>query len=1029
MGAVQFRVLGPLEATGDGRQLRLGGRRSRAVLAALLLECGRHVRTDALVEAVWGEGAPATAVKGVQKYVSFLRRQLDAPELIVSRPGGYGIATDAVDCRRFERLVDEAEGVGAAEEVAARLTEALALWRGEPYPDLGDLPTARAERRRLEERRLAAVEALVDARLALGQHHGLVGWLEQLVAAHPLHERLWGQLMVALYRSGRQADALAAFRRLRGTLVEQLGVEPAPELQRLHEQVLGQHHELEPAGSRAYGVAAGDAGNLPRQLTSFVGRATEFADLAALTDAHRAVTLTGAAGAGKTRLALEVAERVRGRYRDGAWLVELATLGAPEQVPLAAAGALGLGEQPGRAMIEVLADHLHRRRLLLVLDNAEHLPDGAADLVDRLLRRAPELHVLATSRQPLGVEGEVTYDVPPLPVPPADTDTEAGIDAYDAVRLLTDRARAADPRVTVATGTAGSLARICRRLDGLPLALELAAARLRTFDPQRLAGLLDDRFSVLESTTRRAPARHQTLRAAIGWSYDLLTAEEQALFRRLSVFDGGFTLEAAEQVCTSAPLHLGTILTGLPSLVDRSLVVADRHPDGGTRYRLLETLREYARERLAADEAAELHGRHLRFFLDLAEQAARELRSPRQRQWLAVLAGERDNLRAALRWSLTREEGAHQHGVRLATLMWRYWEPRAQFSEARAWVDTALPVSAHAGPRARAELLATSAAVALSGSAHEEATAPAGESLELFQTLGSEPGMAQATSLLGVAALYRGDHARAGELLERSRAEFARLDQPWDQASVLGRLGCLMRLRGDYGGSRAHFEEAAALHRGVGDERGVAWTTWQLGVLACHQEDYPRAARLCQESLGLYQRLGASYGLAHVQYTLGDLAAVRGDDGEAARLYEVSLSALRDLGDRQCMASTLSSLAAVALRASQPERAAELLTESMTLHRELGDQAGVAGCLERFAEVRQAAGDLAPAVWLLGAAEALREASGAVRPAADEAAHAVLVGTLREALSEPAFAAAWDAGRATPHEAQLTRAAAAPWLG
>jgi predicted ATPase/DNA-binding SARP family transcriptional activator len=1019
MGAVQFRVLGPLEATRDDRQLQLGGRRPRAVLAALLLEGGRHVGTDALVEAVWGEDAPATAVKGVQKYVSFLHRQLDAPELIVSRPGGYGIATDAVDCRRFERLVDEAEAAGGADEVATRLAEALALWRGEPYPDLGDLPAARAERRRLEERRLAAVEALVEARLALGQHHGLVGWLEQLVAAHPLHERLWGQLMVALYRSGRQADALAAFRRLRATLVEQLGVEPAPELQRLHEQVLGQHHELEPAGSRAYGVAAGEAGNLPRQLTSFVGRATELADLAALTDAHRAVTLTGAAGAGKTRLALEVAEHVRDRHRDGAWLVELAALVAPEQVPLAAAGALGLGEQPGRAMLEVLADHLHGRRLLLVLDNAEHLPDGAAELVDRLLRGAPGLHVLATSRQPLGVEGEVTYEVPPLPVPPADT--EAGVDAYDAVRLLTERARAADPRFAVAAGTAGSLARICRRLDGLPLALELAAARLRTFDPQRLASLLDDRFTLLESTTRRAPARHQTLRAAIGWSYDLLTADEQALFRRLSVFDGGFTLEAAEQVCTSAPLRPGAILTGLPALVDRSLVVADRRPDGGTRYRLLETLREYARERLPAAEAAELHGRHLRFLLDLAEQAALELRSPRQRQWLALLDGERDNLRAALRWSLTREGGERRHGVRLATLLWRYWEPRALFSEARIWVDTALSESSHAGPRARAELLATSAAVALSGGGHDEATALARESLELFRRLGNEPGMAQATSLLGVAALHQGDHARAGELLERSRAEFARLGQPWEQASVLGRLACLLRLRGDYGRSHAYFEEAVALHRGVGDEHGVAWTTWQLGVLARYQADYPRAARLCQESLELHQRLGASYGLAHVRYTLGDLAAARGDDGEAARHYQASLSALRDLGDRQCTASTLSGLADVALRAGEPERAAELLTQSTALYRELGDQVGVAGCLERFAAVRRAEGDLAPAVWLLGAAQALREAGGTVRPAADEAAHAVLVETLREELGGPAFAAAWDAGRSNRGEAQLTR--------
>jgi len=627
MGTIQFSVLGPLEAVRDDRHLGLGGHKPRAVLATLLLEGGRHVRTDAVVEALWGDAPPPSAVKAVQKYVSFLRQQLGAPQLIVSHPGGYQIDTDAVDSRLglVERLLDEAEAAGAPEEVAARVAEALALWRGEPYPDLGDLPAACAERRRLEERRLAAVEALAEARLELGHHHGLVGWLEQLVAAHPLHERLWGQLMVALYRSGRQADALAAYRRLRATLVEQLGVEPAPELQRLHEQILGQHQALEPAGSRAYGVMADGPGNLPRQLTSFIGRDTELAELAALSGTHRAVTLTGAAGCGKTRLALELAAHVRGRYRDGSWLVELSALATADQVPLAIAGVLALGEQPGRAISDVLAEHLCAKRLLLLLDNAEHLVDAVADLVDRLLREAPELHVLTTSRQPLGVDGEITYEVAPLPVPP--TDTGADIGSYDAVRLLTDRARAADPRFTITAGTAGSLAKICRRLDGIPLALELAAARLRAFDPQQLASLLDDRFSLLGSTTRRAPARHQTLRAAIACSYDLLTSEEQTLFRRLSVFDGGFTLEAAEQVCAEPP-DPGAILTRLPSLVDQSLVVADRHPGGGTRYRLLETVREYARERLADDEAAEVAGRHLRYFLELAELAYPELQSP-----------------------------------------------------------------------------------------------------------------------------------------------------------------------------------------------------------------------------------------------------------------------------------------------------------------------------------------------------------------------------------------------------------------
>jgi predicted ATPase/DNA-binding SARP family transcriptional activator len=1023
MGAVQFRVLGPLEAARDDGRLGLGGRKPRAVLAALLLSDGRQVRTDALVDALWGDAAPASAVKAVHKHVSFLRRQLGDPRLIVTRPDGYELAATDVDRRRFEELVDEAAAADREpERRAARLAEALALWRGEPYPDLGDLPAAVAERRRLEERRLAAVEALAEARLALGQHHDLVGWLEQLVAAHPLHERLWGQLMVALYRSGRQADALAAYRRLRATLVEQLGVEPAPELRRLQERVLAQHQALEPAGARSGGEPAGGPGNLPRQLTSFVGRDAEVRELAALTAAHRAVTLTGAAGAGKTRLALELAARLRGRHPDGAWLAELAPA-TPDQVPQAVASAIGLADQPGRTVAEALADYLGGRRLLLVLDNAEHLVDAVAGLVEPLLRAAPGLHVLATSRQPLGVAGEVTCEVAPLPVPP--TDAAADVGASDAVRLLAERARAADPSFAVTTAAAASLARICRRLDGLPLALELAAPRLRAFDPRDLADLLDDRFRLLGPATRRAPARHQTLRAAIGWSYDLLTPEEQTLFRRLSVFDGGFTLEAAGQVCAGQPLDRGAVVARLASLVDQSLVAADRHPGGGTRYRMLETLREYARERLAGDEAARLHRRHLRWFLDLASQADRRLQSPRQREWLALLDAERGNLRAALRWSLAGDEAARSQGVRLTILLWRYWDLRALFNEGRAWADAALSASPRLDPPARAELLATTAAIALWGGGHDQAAALARQSLELFRGAGDEAGMARASMLAGYAALHRGDLAAAGELLDHSRAEFARLGRRWDQATALGRLGCLLRERGEHGRSRARFEEALALQREVGDERGVAWTTWQLGVLAYRQAEHPRATRLCQESLALHQRLGAAYGLAHVRNTLGDLAAARGDTGGAVRLYEASLSTLRDLGDRQCTATTLASLAAAALRAGDPERAGALLDESMAVCRDLDDRTGMAGGLELLAAVREAEGDPAAAARHLGTAHALREATGAVRPAAASAAHDTLVQNLQATLGEPAFTTAWSAGLAAPDapvpdEPQLT---------
>jgi predicted ATPase len=596
---VRFNVLGPLEAIGDGGAVRLGGPRPRAVLAALLLAGGRHVRVDALVDAVWGDAPPDTAVKTVQKYISYLRAQLGAPDLIVSRADGYELHARDVDRGRFETLLDRAAAEPAPELAEAMLTEALDLWRGEPYSDLPDLAAAQAERRRLAERRLSAFEALAEARLALGQHDALVGWLEELVAANPVRERLWALLMRALYRAGRQAEALAAYHRLRGILVEELGAEPTPALRALHERILRQEDEPPRVPARR--------ANLPLRLTSFVGRAAELTSLAGLLAGHRLVTLTGPAGSGKTRLAVEL---LAGTDEE-AGLVELAGVTDPDRVVAAVAGALRLGERPGRRTDDVVADNLAGKRMLLVFDNCEHLLDSTAALVSRLLRGAPRVRVLATSRQPLGVAGEVVLDVPPLAVPATDDPTDVA--ASDAVRLLAERARAADGRFALTAANAAAVARVARRLDGMPLALELAAARLRVFDAQRLADLLDDRFRVLVSTLRTAPARHQTLRAAVAWSYDLLTAEEQALFRALSVFEGGFTLEAAERV--------GDAVTVLPSLVERSLVVVD-----GSRYRMLETLREYGRAQLDPAEAELAHRAHLHHHLDLAERAVDELR-------------------------------------------------------------------------------------------------------------------------------------------------------------------------------------------------------------------------------------------------------------------------------------------------------------------------------------------------------------------------------------------------------------------
>jgi predicted ATPase/DNA-binding SARP family transcriptional activator len=979
---VRFGVLGPLEAVRDGVTLRLGGPRPRAVLATLLLAGGRFVHIDGLVDAVWGDAPPDTAVKTVQKYISYLRAQFDTPGLIVSRADGYQLITSDVDAVSFEDLVDRALRQPAPDLTARMLAEAIDLWRGEPYADLPDLPAAQAERRRLAERRLAAFEALAEAQLALGRPETAVGWLADLVAGHPLHERLAGLLMLALYRSGRQAEALEAYRRLRETLVEELGTDPTPELRALHERILRQEDET-PRRSA-----------LPLRLTSFVGRDAELAELADLLAGNRLVTLTGPAGSGKTRLAVELLANHAGT----AWFVELAGLSDGGRVPNAVAAILRLGEQAGREMRDILAEYLEDRHALLVLDNCEHLLDGVADLVSHVLGTAGGLRVLATSRQPLGVPGEHVLDVPPLTLPASDK--PADIEASDAVRLLAQRARAADGSFALTAANAAAVARIARRLDGMPLALELAAPRLRVFEPERLADLLDDRFRVLVSTLRTAPARHQTLRAAVAWSYDLLGAHEQALFRALSVFEGGFTLEAAG--------WMGDAVALLPALVERSLVVVDHR-----RYRLLETLREYGRAQLDPDESHDCHERHLRYCVDFAERAATGLYTARNQQWLRQVDAERDNMRAALRWS--RSHGRGVDGLRLAAHLADYWDAQALYVEGATWLREALAGADDAAPELRARALAGLAQLAIGHGGHEEAKRLARESLALADEIGDDERAAFATYLLGNVALYQADYVEAGRLLERALTGYQRLDRIWRAGDVLGRLGHLHRQWGDFPAARTYLERSLAMRIRAGDESGRAWSLWQLGVLARYEGDYARAQELYGESLAGFDGVADTNGAAHVRYSMGDVARLSGARALATELYAGSLDHLRDSGDVRCVASILFNLGAMALDDANTGAATGFFAQSLVVRRQLGDRAGVAECLDGFATVEERRGDATSAARLLGTAEALRAQLGAARPASDE----LRIAALRARIGAETFATAWTAGQSLDSEALI----------
>jgi len=700
---MEFGILGPLEVRDDrGALVRVPGAKERALLADLLVHAGRVVSADRLVEDLWGGRPPGHPASTLQGRVSALRRALGpaGAGLVVTRLPGYVLEVDPgrVDGVRFERLVAEAQALAPPEGPrAARLLEAaLGLWRGAALVEFADQSWAQVEAARLEELRLAAQERLAEWRLAAGGHAGLVGELEGLVAAHPTRERLRGLLMVALYRSGRQAEALELYRATRALLAEELGIDPSPELRRLHQAILVQDPTLEaPAGT-----AGARPHNLPERLTSFVGRDAELGEVARLVGQARLVTVTGPGGAGKTSLAVELARRSAGGQPDGVWLVELAALRDPELVAEAVAAAVGLDAEPAEAgdrplpPVERLAGFVADKELLLVLDNCEHLVSACAGLVRRLLQAGPALRVLATSREVLGAPGEVVWPIPPLGVPaPAEGHAEpaaAGLTpevlvGYDAVRLFVERAVAADPSFVLDGASGPTVAGLCRRLDGLPLAIELAAARVRALPPAELAIRLEDRFRLLAGGARTLDPRQQTLRATIDWSWALLAEGDRRLWRRLSVFSGGWAIPAAEAVCAGDGLEAAEVLEGLVRLVDRSLVVAV----GGepARFWLLESLRAYGAERLAdAGEAEAVAARHTAWCLGLAGTGGQG----NDEAWLERVRADYDNLRAALDRALAAPDP--DTALRLAGALAWYWAAD-HHDEGRRRIEAALALA------------------------------------------------------------------------------------------------------------------------------------------------------------------------------------------------------------------------------------------------------------------------------------------------------------------------------------------------
>ncbi len=755
--------------------------------------------------------------------------------------------------------------------------------------------------------------------------------------------------------------------------------------------------------------------NLPAPVTPVIGREDDLAAAAALLCRSdvRLVTITGLGGIGKTRLGLEIAVTVLASFPDGVFFVSLAAVRDPALVRSAIARTLGVQEGAGQSLHERLIGHLRVKRLLLVLDNFEHLLP-AADSVADLLAACPWLKVLVTSRAPLHLHGEHEWSVDPLPLPAArDAADVRAIARSPAVELFRQRAVAVKRDFRLTEENAEAIAAICVKLDGVPLAIELAAARIRSLSPATLLTRMEHRLAILTGGPENLPARQQTLRGAIDWSYDLLAADEQRLFRRLGVFVGGWTMAAAEAVSGAGDIGL-TVLDCLESLIGKSLVRQVEAVGDTPRFAMLETVREYGLERLATSgEAVAVQCAHAAYFLLLAETVEPKLIGPDQTAVLAQLEGEHDNLRAALRWA--REYHEAETGLRLAGALWRFWQAHGYLNEGREWLEGLLALDHHADdrspPSVRARALIGAAMLAFRQNDYRRAAALSEESLALCRALGDRVGIAEALNVRGLAADSLGDAPHAASLYAESLALHRQLGSAWKISVSLINLGILARAQGEYARARALMEEGLILRRKMGDTWGIANALRILGLIAQDQGDYAGAAPLHEESLLLCKTLGDRQGIAIALANLGHIAGVQGNSLRATPLFEESLTLSRALGDRRTTARALSGLGDIARQDGDLTRAIALYKESLTLNRNVGHLLGVAENIERFALIAYDQGQPERAARLLGAANALRTVIGAPLPPADRDAYDRTITNARTALDEKAFASAWEAGR------------------
>lgn len=947
-------------------------RKASLLLKALLAAPGHRLHREQLLNTLWPDTEPDQGAQRLRSTLYRLRGALGAAylpspgDLLVldPAPGGGTPPPDWLDAAAFER----AATVALANPDLERARAALARYTGDYLPEEDAAPFAA---RRATLRTLAHALTVHTASLAPPAEAARL--LSALLREEPTHEEAALALIRLLAEQGRPADALRVYDGLAVALAAELGLDPGPPLRALRDHLLA----LAAAPAAAPVVPSAPTTSveplpdtLPTPLTPFVGRAAALDALGKLLAGARLLTLTGPGGVGKTRLGLELARRARPLYPDGVAFVDLVPLDDDALVVPAVAGALGVREERDVPLVHTLVQALRARHLLLVLDNAEHLVSACAALAAALLESCPELRVLATSREALGVAGEARYHVPSLDLP--ESDDPKAVAASEAAQLFA--ARAAAPNFALDVAAAPLVAAVCRQLDGIPLALELAAARLNVLALPQLVERLDDRFRLLTTGSRTVLPRHQTLRATMDWSYGLLRPPEQALLRRLSVFSGGCTLDAAEVVGGDGIIARDDVLDVLTGLSAKSLVLVEQQRTMA-RYRLLEIVRAYAAEALAADgEAREARRCHAGWVRDMVEAAEAELTGPDQEEWFARLDRDYDNVRAALRWA--RADGtpkAVELGLGIVGAFGRFWYMRGQLREGRAWLE---------------ELLSLDAATSVSAAVR-----------------------AKAFNAAGTLAWTQGDYAGATAWHEAALALRRALCDRASIAVSLNNLGLVAWNRGDHARAHTLFEEALALHRDLGNTWGLASTLNNLGAVAHDQGDHRRAATLHEQALDLHQALDDMWGVAASLDNLGLAARDQGDDRRAVALVERALEIHRTLDDTRGIAYSLNNLGLTLLSGGDDRRALAAYREGLTLFQRIGDARSVAEALEGIAALFARQEHHRRAARLLAAADALRARIGARLPPTDQGLYNETLALLRARLEAHTFDAAWVDGR------------------